>query len=285
MRKLIALLMIVMLVAGMAFATGCGEKEQLTVTEGVLTVSVSPDFAPMEFVDTSKSGQEQYVGVDIELAKAIAAEMGCQLLIKPMSFEACQTALQSGIVDMSISGYVETEERAQKYLLSDYYQPRFTDSAQRVLVKADDVSKYKTAEDFAGISVGAQAASLQQDLCKKQLPESTEIVEYAELEKAVVALEEGKIQAIAAAEYFGDTAIVANSNLAFADFIFELTDTEEKNVVLLPKGRDDLAVYVNKVIKEITENGELSRWYDEAVTLSESITAENISYDDEGEEI
>ena len=40
--------------------------------DGVLTVALSPDFSPMEFVDSSKTGQDQYVGFDITLAKYIA---------------------------------------------------------------------------------------------------------------------------------------------------------------------------------------------------------------------
>ena len=40
-----------------------------TITAGSLTVAISPDFAPMEFVDVSKSGQDQYVGFDVTLAK------------------------------------------------------------------------------------------------------------------------------------------------------------------------------------------------------------------------
>ncbi len=285
MRKILAFLMIVMLVAGMVAMTGCGEEKKLTVSDGILTVAVSPDFAPMEFVDTSKSGQEQYVGFDITLAKAVATEMGLELLIKPMSFEACQTAVQSGIVDMSISGYVSTPERAERFLLSDFYMPRYTDTAQVIVVKKENAGKYKTAEDFAGLSVGAQASSLQKQLSEEQLPESTEVVEYAEMEKAIAALEEGKIQAIAVAQYYGSSAIAQNPNLAFSGFSFETNAEQEQNVVLLPKGREDLAEYVNRVIARITESGEIVEWYEEAKTLADTNTAADISYDDEGEEL
>lgn len=285
MRKILAFLMIVMLVAGMVAMTGCGEEKKLTVSDGILTVAVSPDFAPMEFVDTSKSGQEQYVGFDITLAKAVATEMGLELLIKPMSFEACQTAVQSGIVDMSISGYVSTPERAERFLLSDFYMPRYTDTAQVIIVKKENAGKYKTAEDFAGLSVGAQASSLQKQLSEEQLPESTEVVEYAEMEKAIAALEEGKIQAIAVAQYYGSSAIAQNPNLAFSGFSFETNAEQEQNVVLLPKGREDLAEYVNRVIARITESGEIVEWYEEAKALADTNTAADISYDDEGAEL
>lgn len=285
MRKILAFLMIVMLVAGMVAMTGCGEEKKLTVSDGILTVAVSPDFAPMEFVDTSKSGQEQYVGFDITLAKAVATEMGLELLIKPMSFEACQTAVQSGIVDMSISGYVSTPERAEKFLISDAYIPRYTAMAQVIIVKKENAGKLKTANDFAGLSVGAQASSLQKDLCEEQLPESTEVVEYAEMEKAIAALNEGKVQAIAVAQYYGNSVISQNPDIAFSGFTFETVADQEQNVVLLPKGREDLAEYVNVVITRNMENGNMSQWYEDAAALADSNTAADISYDDEGAEL
>ena len=64
-----------------------------TVTPGVLTVATSPDFAPMEFTDPTKQGQDMYVGFDVTLAKYIAESLGLELQIMPMSFDACQTAV------------------------------------------------------------------------------------------------------------------------------------------------------------------------------------------------
>lgn len=94
--------------------------------DGVLYVTLSPDFAPMEFVDSSKDGQEQYVGFDVTLAKYIADYIGVDLVIEPMSFDACQTAVYTGSVPMSISGYSWTEERGENYEISDYYTPAIT---------------------------------------------------------------------------------------------------------------------------------------------------------------
>ena len=88
---------------------------------GELHITLSPDFAPMEFIDSSKDGQEQYVGLDVFLAKYIADYIGVKLVIEPMSFDACQTAVYTASVPMSVSGYVWTEERAESYEISDYY--------------------------------------------------------------------------------------------------------------------------------------------------------------------
>ena len=114
MKKFIAITLAAVLVLGLLSACG-GEKKP------TLKVAMSPDFAPMEFVDASKSGQDQFVGFDVTLAKYLAAEMGLELEIVPMSFDACQTAVAMGQVDMAISGFSWMPDRAEKYNLSNTY--------------------------------------------------------------------------------------------------------------------------------------------------------------------
>ena len=100
MKKVIVILLAAALLLSVV---GCKKAENKK-----LTVAMSPDFAPMEFVDTSKTGQEQYVGFDVTLANFLADELGMELEIKPMSFDACMTAVQLGSVDMAISGFSPT---------------------------------------------------------------------------------------------------------------------------------------------------------------------------------
>ena len=130
MKKIIALVLAILLLAALCLG-GCAKKEEPKKT--TLTVAISPDFAPMEFVDTTKSGQDQYVGFDVTLAKYIASEMGLTLVIKPMSFDACQAAVQTGSVDMSISGYSVTDERKENYNLSDYYYAGENETEQAII--------------------------------------------------------------------------------------------------------------------------------------------------------
>ena len=114
MKKIIAMLLAVLMMASL-FA-GCGASSApateapagngiKTVTPGKLTVAISPDYAPMEFVDPTKEGQDMYVGFDVTLSKYIAESMGLELVIMPMSFDACQTAVYAGTVDISVSGF------------------------------------------------------------------------------------------------------------------------------------------------------------------------------------
>ena len=125
-----------------------------TVTPGVLTVATSPDFAPMEFTDPTKQGQDMYVGFDVTLAKYIAESMGLELQIMPMSFDACQTAVYAGTVDMTISGFSWTEERAQNYNTSNYYHAGDNEDEQVLITLASNGDKFATADALKGAKIG-----------------------------------------------------------------------------------------------------------------------------------
>ena len=193
----------VLLAAAMVFAfAACGKgsgDKFVPVKEGKFTVAISPDFAPMEFVDLSKTGQDQFVGFDVSLAKFLADELGLELEIKPMDFGACQAAVQSKSVDCSISGYSVTDERKENFNLSDYYYAGDNETQQSIIVTKDKEGKFTTAESFAGMTIGAQAASLQYNLVTTQLPASVEVKQFTDLGTAVISLTEGKIDALAVA--------------------------------------------------------------------------------------
>lgn len=128
------------------------------LASGKITMGTAPDFAPMEFKNVGAKGVE-YVGSDIELGKYIAEKLGVELEIKAMEFSAIQQGLASGTIDMGISGFAYTEERAETLGLSDRYNIQSEDKGHTLLVLKEDAASYKTAEDFSGKKVVAQNAS------------------------------------------------------------------------------------------------------------------------------
>ena len=72
------------------------------IEKGVITLATSPDYPPNEFVDTDGTVK----GSDIMLAQYIANSLGVELQIETMDFNAVLTAVDTGKVDMGISGLV-----------------------------------------------------------------------------------------------------------------------------------------------------------------------------------
>ena len=284
MKKFAAIVMVVLLMFSLAACSsgsgggGDAGEASLTLTPGKLSVAISPDFAPMEFVDTSKSGQDQYVGFDVMLAKFIADEMGCELVIEPMSFDACQAAVQTHSVDMSISGFSYTDERAENFALSDYYYAGDNETEQTIIVLAENAGKWTKAEDYSGKKVAAQSASLQYNLCTSQLPSDTEIVVYSDLGTAVESLRAGIVDAVAVAYGNGEAIIANNSAVAMSGFEFEVSEEAENNVIMMTKGNDALCEKVNEILAKAYDAGYYGEWYAEAEALAGIDTAEEVSY-------
>ena len=103
------------------------------LASGKITMGTAPDFAPMEFKNVGAKGVE-YVGSDIELGKYIAEKLGVELEIKAMEFSAIQQGLASGSIDMGISGFAYTEERAETLGLSDRDNIQSEDKGHTLLV-------------------------------------------------------------------------------------------------------------------------------------------------------
>ena len=281
MKKLVCMLLAVLTVFALCACGGSGEKSALQEIKdsGVLTVALSPDFSPMEFVDSSKSGQEQYVGFDVMLAQFIAEELGVKLEIQAMSFDACQTAVSTASVPMSISGFSWTEERAENFELSDYYYAGENETEQVLLIRKADADKYKSAEDFDGVDVGAQNASLQMMMVTEQLP-NAKAYTIGDIGVGVLELQSGNIEALAVAAGNAEMIIESNPDLVVCEWEFDVKAEYEANVVLITKGETELLEAVNAALQKAYDAGYYGDWYEEAVELAKSENATEVSVED-----
>ena len=295
MKKMIAILMVAMMLlsmlAGCATSGGKGPQETLytvnskfkdpkvtTLTAGKLTVAISPDFAPMEFVDPTKSGQDMFVGFDVILANYIADSLGLELVIMPMDFDACQTAVYTGAVDMSISGYSWSEKREANYNLSSYYYAGDNEDEQVLITMKGNEGKYDAAEKLAGVKVAAQNASLQQSMVETQLPDS-ELILFKDLGTAVLQLKSGDFDCIAVAGGNADAIIAKNPEVIKSGFGFYVDPKETGNVILMQKGADDLTSVVNEILAESEQYW--GAWYETAQATS----GIDQSYDEDGNKV
>ena len=276
MKKLIVLTLAVLMVLGL-FA-GCQPADNSG--KPVLKVAVSPDFAPMEFVDPTKTGQDKFVGFDISLAKFIAEELGMTLEIVPLDFDACQAAVATGKVDMSISGYSWTADRADKYNLSDYYYAGENETEQVLITLKKNAGKYTTADSLKGVKVGAQGASLQEGLVKAQLPNST-LVPFTDINTGLQQLKKGDFEVMAVAIGNANALINNNPDIIMSGFQFVVDEKEVNNLILLQKGADELTAKVNAALAKAKAAGYYDTWYEEALNTA----GVDQSYDADGNPI
>lgn len=283
MKKLLSVLLVMLMALTL---TACSSKKEETVTEtveeptndvittigdytlvnpGYLTVSVSTDFAPYEFVDLTKDGQDKYVGSDISFAKFVADSLGLELMIKPMDFDIAQTAVNSGISDVAISGISYTDERAASYLFTDCYYAT-SDGGQVVVVSADKADQFPdlASLNVEGLKIGAQNGALQQALVLEQLPNAT-MVAIDDLNAAYDALKSGALDGVAVDSVVGTT--LENSDSSKYKVCPEWFAWEtEGNYAMVKQGNTDLANAINKAIASMA-NGQYEEWIDAADAL------------------
>jgi polar amino acid transport system substrate-binding protein len=147
--KLVALALCV-LMAGAVFA-GCASEQQSALDRikeaGEIVMLTNAAFPPFEYLGTDN----EVVGVDVEIANAIANEIGVKLKIVDMDFDGIVTAIQSGKGDLGVAGMTATDERRE----SVDFSVNYVDTAQYIIVKSDNTD-ITCADDLAGKNVGVQ---------------------------------------------------------------------------------------------------------------------------------
>lgn len=244
--------------------------------KGVLVVATSPDWPPYEFIDTSKSGQEQYVGADIELAKYIAEKLEVDLEILPADFNTALAAVATKKADIIISGVGYKEDRLEAMDFTKTYNPTSDseDSFQGIMMKSDIADNYTTLEAFSNLSIGAQLGSLQEGFVKEQIKDAN-LVNIKDIGTGIVMLQNGKIDALAITSTTGSQYIEANPDLKMAPVKFaesELADYDG-TVIGVQKGEKELVDFLNTLIDEIVESGIYDEWEIEYTEYAQKIGA------------
>ena len=101
--------------------------------KGQIVLATSPDYPPSEFVDD----QGNVKGSDIMLAQYIANSLGVDLKVETMDFNAVLTAVDTGKVDIGISGFGYKADRAEQFELSHGYQSSSAAAHHKLLVPAE----------------------------------------------------------------------------------------------------------------------------------------------------
>ncbi|MBQ1347209.1 MAG: transporter substrate-binding domain-containing protein [Erysipelotrichaceae bacterium] len=135
------------------------------LNNGVMVIATSPDYPANEFITEDGT----VYGCEMMLAKYVADCLGVNLKIETMDFSAVLTAVDTGKVDMSFSGFGWKADRAEAFELSVGYVGDDEVSFHTLIVPADKADQYKSLQDFVGKHIIAQASSLQQMYVEDQI--------------------------------------------------------------------------------------------------------------------
>ena len=233
---------------------------------GVLRVATEPYFPPQEFIDPNLTGQESYIGADMELARLIARRMGVELCVVPMDFSEVLTAVADGQCDLAISGLSYTPGRAAQMTLSKGYNYAGSRAGSTLMIRAADSGRITGVDSLAGRNIAAQSGSLQETLMYENVFRYREFRRLSSVQMVYQALMDGSVDAAMVDKESGMAYIEGNPRcglMLVPGVIFTLEAQFDGDRIAAKKGEGALIAFVNGVIDEVLASGQYRAWFEE----------------------
>ena len=275
MKKFTKTILAAAVMAVMVLGAGCGQKEeaptqqapteqtgeqapesnadgeQASETEGgKLIMATNAEFPPYEYREN-----QEFAGIDVEIAQEIAKSIGKELQIEDMAFDSIIPALASGKADIGVAGITITDDR----LLNVDFTDTYVKASQAIIVKADNAD-ITGADSLEGKTIGVQLGTTG-DLFAGDIKDS-KVERYNKGFEAVQALGQGKIDAVVIDDQVAKALAAENEAVKVLDEPF----TTEEYAIAVKKGNTELVDQINTALKELKDSGKLQEIVDKYIT-------------------
>lgn len=243
-------------IAGGIILTGCTTDEETGQAQGeTYIIGLDDTFAPMGF----RNDDDELVGFDIELASAVAEDIGVDFTFQSIDWAMKETELNGGNIDMIWNGYTITDERAEQVAFGTSYM----ENSQLIITL--ESSGIETKEDLAGKTVAAQQSSSAvnaieddpSDILEKFT--NREVVQYPSNNEVFNDLLTGRSDAIVVDETMG--RFYMNQNPSDEYKVLEDNFGEEEYAVGFRKEDDELRERVNQSLETLKNDGTYEEIY------------------------
>ena len=223
-------------VAAMLSLCACGGSSDK------LVMATNAAFPPYEMVEGS-----EIVGIDAEIAKLIADDIGRELIIEDMAFDSVIAAVQTGKADIAMAGLTITEDRKKNI---DFSIP-YTEAAQVIVVKND--SPVTSPDDLSGKTIGVQIGTTG-DIYAEDIEGAT-IERYSKYFEAINALLQDKIDAVIVDREPAKVFVSDSGELKMIDEEFTL----EEYAIGVSKENKELLDQINASLKKFQDSGDIDK--------------------------
>jgi polar amino acid transport system substrate-binding protein len=224
---------------------------------GEIVLFTDARWAPYEYIGVG--GKEE--GVDIDLAKAIADDIGVKLRIINADFDGFSLAIQNGQADFALAAITITEERAETL---DFSIP-YANSTQYIL-KVEDNTAIQTLNDLAGLKIGVHLGTTGDFLVSEQINEGVligtgaEVVQFKSLQEAVLALKKGDLGAVVCDESLAKNLATVNAGTNFVEAKFaDGSINLEEYGAAVKKGNKSLLDAINTTLQQQIASGAIDQ--------------------------
>ena len=233
MKKIIVLFCMIMLVAG------CGKKD-----DSKLIMVTEAGFAPYEYYSNG-----EIVGVDVDIAKEIAASMGKELVIKDIAFDSIINEVKTGKADFGAAGISYSKERAKNVDFTINYST----SKQVVIVKND--SGITNIGDINGKKIAVQLGSIADTYVSSTYKDAS-VVRQKKYLAAIEDLNTGKVDCVVMDLLPAEQILKTNSGLKILDGAL----VEDSYGMIVKKGNKELLNNINKVLEKLKNEGKIDEY-------------------------
>ena len=233
-----------------ASSEAASAAELTTVTPGKLTMSTNAAFPPYESTDDNGN----FVGIDVDVAAAIAEKLGLELQVDDMDFDAALLAAQNGKSDLVMAGVTVTEDRQLVMDFSDSYAT----GIQSIIVKED--SDIASPDDLADKMIGTQRGTTGYIYCSDDFGDE-HVTPYDDGLTAVQALVNGQVDAVVIDNAPAKEFVAANPGLKILDTSY----AEEDYAIGVAKGNTAMLDAINGALEELKNDGTLQAIIDKYI--------------------
>ena len=221
--------------------------------DNVIVMATNAYFKPYEYYEG-----EKIVGIDAEIAEAIAQKLGMTLQISDMQFDTILTAVQEGSVDFGMAGMTVTEERLESVNFTSSY----ASGVQSIIVK--EGSPIASVDDLyaegAAYKVGVQLGTTG-DIYSTDDFGAENVVQYSNGNEAVLALAGGSVDCVIIDNEPAKALVAANEGLV----ILETAYAEEDYAICVAKANTELLDKLNAAIDELIADGTIDNIVDKYI--------------------
>jgi putative lysine transport system substrate-binding protein len=248
-----------------------------------LRVAMECGYAPYNWTQpTDENGAvpiadstEYAYGYDVMMAKHICEELGYDLEIVKLDWDALVPAVVSGTVDCVIAGQSITSERLE---VVDFTEPYYYASIITLTKQDSEYADATSVADLAGATCTSQLNTIWYDTCLPQIPDANILPAQDSAPAMLVALDAGKCDLVVTDMPTGMAALVAYPEFTLLDFTgtdgeFEVSDEDINIGVSLQKGNTELKDAINSVLAEMTVE-DFEEMMDEAISVQPLSDAE-----------
>jgi len=240
MKKICFEILAVLMLAGIVLFTGCGEQK---AEKKVLLMATEPTFPPYEFYEKGK-----VVGIDADIVREVAEELGYRVEIIDMKFDSVVLAVANGKCDIGASGITITEERKAQI---DFSLP-YAEAGQVVVVPKDSKIANVEALKEEDVRLGVQRETTGDTFVTKNLHEPMRFDTMYQLQAALTA---GDVDAIVCDLGPAKRFLAANPGMV----ILEKPLTKEEYAFVFSKDNRELMTRFNVKLRKMKESGRLQQ--------------------------